>query len=246
MKKTCRPAWPKSGMRSSAPKSGAEVDEEEHDVGEDADGPGPDPPAHAEVGGGEPDEHADQLEPVQLVGADGDGGVDGLLEDVLRLVGESKSLHVVFVLGRSSCARTNSGVPPQLPRAVRDPTDDADDQADDGLFRAASHPDFHRRSRNFTRSTGRWMRSGRGLSPPARNYTDPGARNSQYAPRSRELPPRVHVMAATLEGCRMPLSRLSGIPSLGLGAGTRPGAQWACDLARARSSSTAAAASSAP
>jgi len=32
-----------------------------------------------------------------------------------------------------------------------------------GLFRAASHPDFHRRSWSFTRSTGRWMRSGRGL-----------------------------------------------------------------------------------
>ena len=42
--------------------------------------------------------------------------------------------------------------------------------------RAASHPDFHRRSRISTWSTGRWLRPGRGLSPPARNCTDPGAR----------------------------------------------------------------------
>src|SRR5215469_12674438 len=42
--------------------------------------------------------------------------------------------------------------------------------------RAASHPDFHRRYRNFTGSTGRWPRPGRGLSPPVRSYTDPGAR----------------------------------------------------------------------
>src|SRR5258708_38942642 len=42
--------------------------------------------------------------------------------------------------------------------------------------RAASHPDFHRRYRNFTCSTGRWPRPGRGLSPPVRSYTDPGAR----------------------------------------------------------------------
>ncbi|GAA3802920.1 hypothetical protein GCM10022226_23460 [Sphaerisporangium flaviroseum] len=46
--------------------------------------------------------------------------------------------------------------------------------------RASSHPDFHRRSRNFTGSTGRWTRPGRGLSPPVRNYTDPGARCSAY------------------------------------------------------------------
>src|SRR3954453_23120801 len=44
------------------------------------------------------------------------------------------------------------------------------------LVRAAYHPDFHRRSWSFTRSTGRWLRPGRGLSPPVRNYTDPGAR----------------------------------------------------------------------
>jgi len=42
--------------------------------------------------------------------------------------------------------------------------------------RAAYHPDFHRRSWTFTRSTGRWLRPGRGLSPPARSCTDPGAR----------------------------------------------------------------------
>ena len=44
------------------------------------------------------------------------------------------------------------------------------------VVRAAYHPDFHRRSRSFTRSTGRWLRSGRGLSPPVRSCTDPGAR----------------------------------------------------------------------
>src|SRR5881398_2507147 len=49
-----------------------------------------------------------------------------------------------------------------------------------GRPRAASHPDFHRRSRNFTGSTGRWMRTGRGLSPPARSFTDPGARLHCY------------------------------------------------------------------
>ena len=42
--------------------------------------------------------------------------------------------------------------------------------------RVSSHPDSHRRSWSSTRSTGRWLRSGRGLSPPARNFTDPGAR----------------------------------------------------------------------
>jgi len=40
----------------------------------------------------------------------------------------------------------------------------------------SSHPDCHRRSWNFTKSTGRWLRSGRGLSPPVRTLTDPGAR----------------------------------------------------------------------
>jgi hypothetical protein len=48
--------------------------------------------------------------------------------------------------------------------------------------RAAYHPDFHRRSRSSTGSTGRWLRSGRGLSPPVRNYTDPGARVTPSMP----------------------------------------------------------------
>ena len=59
-------------------------------------------------------------------------------------------------------------------------TADAGDQP----LRAASHPDFHRRSWSSTRSTGRWLRPGRGLSPPVRSYTDPGARvrvRPQYA-----------------------------------------------------------------
>ena len=40
----------------------------------------------------------------------------------------------------------------------------------------SSHPDFHRRSRSSTWSTGCWLQPGRGLSPPARNCTDPRAR----------------------------------------------------------------------
>ena len=45
------------------------------------------------------------------------------------------------------------------------------------LPRASSHPDFHRRSWSSTRSTAppRGV-TGRGLSPPARNFTDPRAR----------------------------------------------------------------------
>ena len=39
----------------------------------------------------------------------------------------------------------------------------------------ASHPDSHRRSRSSTWSAGRWMRPGRGLSPPVRTFTDPRA-----------------------------------------------------------------------
>src|SRR5262249_25833943 len=46
--------------------------------------------------------------------------------------------------------------------------------------RAASHPDSHRRSRISTGSTGRWLRPGRGLSPPVRNFTDPGARSCTF------------------------------------------------------------------
>jgi uncharacterized membrane protein len=38
----------------------------------------------------------------------------------------------------------------------------------------SSHPDFNRRFWNYTKSTDTWMASGRGLSPPVRNYTDPG------------------------------------------------------------------------
>jgi hypothetical protein len=42
--------------------------------------------------------------------------------------------------------------------------------------RTTSHPDSHRRSWSFTRSTSYWRQPGRGLSPPVRNCTDPGAR----------------------------------------------------------------------
>jgi len=58
-------------------------------------------------------------------------------------------------------------------------------------LRAAYHPDFHRRSRNYTGSTADWLPTGRGLSPPVRNYTDPGARgptNTTLAPTRPHLP----------------------------------------------------------
>src|SRR3712207_4630605 len=47
--------------------------------------------------------------------------------------------------------------------------------------RATYHPDFHRRSWNFTRSPDCWLQTGRGLSPPVRSCTDPGARSAQSA-----------------------------------------------------------------
>src|SRR3984885_10058709 len=47
-----------------------------------------------------------------------------------------------------------------------------------GRARASSHPDCYRRPRNSTGSAGRWPRPGRGLSPPVRSFTDPGARLS--------------------------------------------------------------------
>src|SRR5690606_17214413 len=45
-----------------------------------------------------------------------------------------------------------------------------------GPPRTTPPPDFHRRYRSFTGSTSRWLRLGRGLSPPVRTFTDPGAR----------------------------------------------------------------------
>ena len=60
--------------------------------------------------------------------------------------------------------------------------------------RATSHPDFHRRSWSFTRSTDRWLRPGRGLSPPVRNHTDPGAR----APSMHPPVQPAHLSAGTL------------------------------------------------
>src|SRR6478672_9681429 len=65
------------------------------------------------------------------------------------------------------------------------------------LVRAAYHPDFHRRSRSSTRSTGRWLRSGRGLSPPVRSCTDPGARAVSIAPGPRAQAPAVRVTVLT-------------------------------------------------
>ena len=60
---------------------------------------------------------------------------------------------------------------------------------------AASHPDFNRRSRSFTESTvaphpcGRAPSTARGLSPPVRTLTDPGARSQSTNGPSRPLIP---------------------------------------------------------
>ena len=70
---------------------------------------------------------------------------------------------------------TTAAAPPESSRAAAPAAEHAR-SIGPSRPRATSHPDFHRRSWSSTRSTGRWLRSGRGLSPPVRNYTDPGAR----------------------------------------------------------------------
>ena len=76
--------------------------------------------------------------------------------------------------------RTNAGVE----RARSTPTSETRDDAP----ACTSHPDFHRRSWSFTTSTdGRWLRPGRGLSPPVRNCTDPGTRASCSTRRGESL-----------------------------------------------------------
>ena len=108
--------------------------------------------------------------------------------------------------------------------------------------RAASHPDSHRRSRSFTGSTGRWLRSGRGLSPPVRNCTDPGARVGQVCRSRSAVSPSARCAAAHPEmrwipGARgAPLVRVHApTPEIlrGLAARRRGGG------ARSRSSCTA-------
>src|SRR3954471_1002857 len=97
-------------------------------------------------------------------------------------------------------AETNSG-DVDGPHASRRRGPSRGTRAVTDAVRAASHPDSHRRSWSSTRSTGRWLRSGRGLSPPVRNFTDPGARvlvNDQYARgcrldgRANRLVPRLY------------------------------------------------------
>ena len=66
--------------------------------------------------------------------------------------------------------------------------------------RAASHPDFHRRSWSSTRSTGRWLRSGRGLSPPVRTCTDPGARTCSVLSMHQRGPGRSGRVTGTAQG----------------------------------------------
>ena len=46
-----------------------------------------------------------------------------------------------------------------------------------------SAPDDHGQDPWLTRSTGHWLWPGRGLSPPARNCTDPGAREHKLVHR---------------------------------------------------------------
>ena len=75
--------------------------------------------------------------------------------------------------------------------------------------RAASHPDSHRRSRSCTGSTDRWLRSGRGLSPPVRNCTDPGARKLCLWPKSPTGDIRRH-QGADVSGCQRIRRPVSG------------------------------------
>jgi hypothetical protein len=185
MKKTWRPACPKSGMRWSA-EEGAEVDEEQDDVGADADRPGPDPALHAVPRGDDADEDADDLETVDLVAADGDGPVDEPLEEVAaRGVRGGESADHGVRPSEFDCARTNSGDvahrDPRGPRKASTRHTRSTCCLPSGL--SPSVPEFHR-------STAGWLRAGRGLSPPVRNYTDPGARgpvcnNRGGMPRAR-------------------------------------------------------------
>ena len=97
--------------------------------------------------------------------------------------------------------------------------------------RASSHPDCHRRYRSFTDSTARTNLAGRGLSPPVRIFTDPGARvlGNKYAPARHGRPPREKNMA-------QPTRRFHVAISVGHPIRTHPSWQFwhrATDLPRA-------------
>ena len=127
MKKTCAGLAEEGNALVLEPEGAADVDEEQHDVGGDADRPRPDKTFHAEVGRGDADRDADQLEPVELVLPDGDVRVDDRLEDVLRRVsGRNEGVHegcssfgFVVLLGRTpgTCTTGGPGVdrPPAQP-----------------------------------------------------------------------------------------------------------------------------------
>src|SRR5947207_1135763 len=104
-----------------------------------------------------------------------------------------------------------------------------------GRPRAASHPDFHRRSRNFTGSTGRWTRTGRRLSPPARSFTDPGARLHCYKPVCH-----TRYSVASCVSSRRPRAELVDDPVLGDQALTVTRAELGADLAYVHSHGAAA------
>ncbi len=90
-----------------------------------------------------------------------------------------------------------------------------------------SHPDFDRRSRSSTWSTGCWLQPGRGLSPPARNFTDPRARElftRRPKPATTRPPSPCEVShparAGPAEGTRPRPRALGGGSKLGWSAGT--------------------------
>ena len=100
----------------------------------------------------------------------------------------------------------------------------------------ASHPDSHRRSRSSTWSAGRWMRPGRGLSPPVRTFTDPRAHELISLGRMyRARPPSVasphlcdHPHLGRVSGCGRTAGGwpAPGLTSCGTGTWWRRRARW--------------------
>ena len=104
----------------------------------------------------------------------------------LRRAGHRRTLSASVAGPRARRASSQAG-PEQSTRGVAART----------CSRVASHPDSHRRSRSSTWSTGRWLRSGRGLSPPVRNCTDPGTHELLRTPPLCHADLRLQVGSST-------------------------------------------------
>ena len=130
-------------------------------VADDADRPGGDPASHAQQCAGQTEHVADDLAPQDA------GGPMSSLAFSNRTSRSEKSMSLLHSSGRTN-TRGGGDVAHAAQRGLRD----------DEALACSSHPDFHRRSWSFTTSTARWLRSGRGLSPPVRTCTDPGTRAS--------------------------------------------------------------------